>query len=59
MFPVNVLFLLRTEPGDTEDHVHHAGGAGSGARDDERRAAGEGETMGGLERDSGGGEEPG
>lgn len=47
------------EPWDTEDHMHHAGGASSGAGDPEWRAAGEGETVGRLEGDTGGGEEPG
>lgn len=52
-------FFLPPELGDTEDHMHHAGGAGHGAGDDERRAAGEGAAVGGLEVHTGGREEPG
>lgn len=52
-------FFLLPELGDAEDHVHHVGGAGDGAGDDERRAAGEGAAVGGLEVHAGGREEPG
>lgn len=48
-----------TEPRDSEDHVHHAGGAGCGAGEPERWAAGEGAAVGGLEGHTGGREEPG
>lgn len=50
---------LLSEHRDSEDDVQHAGGAGGGAGVPERRAAGEGEAVGGLERSPGGREEPG
>lgn len=56
-FSFNCCFV--PEPWDTKDNVHHAGGAGTGAWDTERWADGEGETVGHLESNTGGGEEPG
>lgn len=47
------------EPGDSEDNLHHAGGTGCWAGEPERWAAGEGATMGSLEGNPGGWEEPG
>lgn len=52
-------FFLLPELGDTEDHVHHAGGAGDGAGVHERRVAGEGAAVGSVEVHAGGREEPG
>lgn len=47
-----------SEHWDSEDDMQHAGGAGGGAWVPERRAAGEGEAVGGLERRPGGREKP-
>lgn len=59
VFNSSLLPVFVPEPWDTEDHMHHAGGAGPGAGDAEWRAAGEGEAVGRLEGNTGGGEEPG
>lgn len=50
---------VSAEHRDPEDHVQYAGGAGGGAGEPERRAPGEGETVGELEICPGRGEEPG
>lgn len=43
-------FFFLPEHRDSEDHMQHARGAGGGAGVPERRVAGEGEAVGGLER---------